>query len=157
MATRHAVATTRSTSGLVGRALLTLVGAAGLVIGAFLDWWKGTAGTDLTNHVFWQQSFGSTGDFVQTAGFVSIVLGLLAVIGLAAGSGMVTRLAGVLAIAAAVLFGIEVFRAENGLDSVRIGAWMLLAGGVVTLIAGFLGTRPIVVAAGSGAVDEYDD
>jgi hypothetical protein len=154
MATRHGVATTRSSSGLVGRALLTLVGAAGLVVGAFLDWWKGTAGTDLTNHAFWQESFGPQSNFVQTAGFVSIVLGLLAVIGLAAGSGMVTRLAGVLAIAGAVLFGIQVFRAENGLDSVRIGVWMLLAGGVVTLIAGFLGTRRVVVTAGPPYADD---
>jgi hypothetical protein len=152
MMTRQAV-TTRSGSGLAGRVLLTLLGAAGLVIGAFLDWWQGVVGTDLTNHAYWQESFGTTGNFVQTAGFVSIVLGLLAVVGLASGSGAVSRLAGALAVAAFVLFAIQVYRAEGGLESLRVGAWMLLGGGVVALIGGFLG-RPRVVAAPTTVVEE---
>jgi hypothetical protein len=154
MATHHAV-TTRSNGGLVGRVLLTLVGAVGLVIGAFLDWWQGTVGTDLTNHAFWQESFGTTDNFLQTAGFVSIVLGLLAIVGLASGTGMISRLAGALAIVGFVLFAIQVYRAENGVDSIRIGGWLLLASGVVTLLGGFLGRSTVIAA--PGTVVERDD
>ncbi|HEV8421469.1 MAG TPA: hypothetical protein VGR13_08955, partial [Actinomycetota bacterium] len=35
------------TAGLIVRMLLTLVGAAGLIIGGFLDWLQGNSGVDL--------------------------------------------------------------------------------------------------------------
>jgi uncharacterized membrane protein YecN with MAPEG domain len=147
MVAQHSVATTRSGGGLVGRVVLTLAGAAGLVVGAFLEWWHSTAGTNLTNKAFYQTTFSTEGNFVATAGFVAIVLGLVAVVGLATGSGWLSRLAGALAIAAFVLYAIEVYRADTSLSAIGVGAWLALAGGVVALIGGFLG-RQIVVAAG---------
>jgi hypothetical protein len=145
MVTHRAVTTTRSGSGLVGRVLLSLLGAAGMVVGAFLDWWHDTAGTSLTNHAFYQETFSTNSSFVETAGFISIVLGLLAVVGLAGGSGWLTRLAGALGVAAVVLYGIQVYRADSSLSAVTAGAWIALAGAVVALVGGFMG-RPVVVA-----------
>jgi hypothetical protein len=153
MVAQHAVTTTRSSGSLVARVVVTLAGAAGLIIGGFLDWWHTTAGTNLDNKAFYQTTFTTTDNFVATAGFVAIVLGLVAVVGLAT-TGWLTRLAGALAIAAFVLYAIQVYRADNSLSAVTLGAWVLLAGGVVALIGGFL-ERPAVVVA--TPVERVDD
>jgi hypothetical protein len=83
-------------------------------------------------------------------GFVFIVLALLGIVGLAARTGGLGRLAGALGIAGFVLLAIQVFRASGqnieGLDTrIEIGAWLALAGSVVVLIAGFLSTPEPVV------------
>jgi len=156
MATQHAVVTTRSTTGLAGRVLFTLLGAAGLVVAAFLQWWQDTAGTDLTIESLYQMTFSGTDDFVQTVGFASIVLGLAALLGLAASTGWLTRLAGALGIAMVVLFGIQVYRDTSALDAIDVGAWLALAGGVVALLGGFLG-RPVPVVTSRPVTDTADD
>ena len=58
--------------------------------------------------------------------------------GLAARSGWLTRLAGALGIAGFVLFAIEIYRANMSASNIGAGAWVALAGSVVTLIAGFM-------------------
>jgi hypothetical protein len=146
MVAQHAVSTTRSSGSLVARVLLTLAGAAGLVIGGFLDWWHTTVGTSLDYKAFYQTTFATTDNFVQTAGFVAVVLGLVAVVGLAT-TGWLSRLAGALAIAGFVLYAIQVYRVDTSLSAVSVGAWLMLAGGVVALIGGFV-ERPAVVVAG---------
>jgi hypothetical protein len=137
--------TTNRTSGVAIRVLLTLLGTAGLVIGAFLRWTAGINGTKLDISAFWTTPFRSTGVFVQTAGFAMIVLGLVAVIGAALGSGWLTRLAGAVAIVGLILFGIEVYRSAAD-DRPQLGVWIVLVGAVVTLAAGFFGSRRSVVA-----------
>jgi hypothetical protein len=132
-------------AGVGIRVFLTLVGTAGIVIGAFLDWSAGIDGTKLDIRAFWTTTLRSTGVFVQTAGFAMIVLGLVAVIGVALGSGWLTRLAGAVAIVGLILFGIEVYRSTSD-ETLQIGAWIVLAGAVVTLIAGFFGSEPQVAA-----------
>jgi hypothetical protein len=142
-------------AGLGVRILLTLVGAAGLIVGAFLDWIEGAAGVDLDIRVFWQTTFDTdTSTFVETVGFVMIVLGLLAIIGMAPRSGWLTRFAGALGIAGFVLFLIEVYRADQTVADVQAGAWLALAGGVVALIGGFFGTRAAVVTPAGTTVVE---
>jgi hypothetical protein len=134
-------------AGLAVRMLLTLVGAAGLVIGAFLDWFEGNSGVDLDVRAFWETTFQTQeSTFVATVGFVMIVLGLLAIVGLAPRSGWLTRVAGALAIAGFVLFLIQVYRADQTVADVQAGAWVCLAGGIVALIGGFFGTRAAVMA-----------
>jgi hypothetical protein len=144
------------TVGLIVRMVLTLVGAAGMIIGAFLDWFEGITGVDLDIRAFWETTFErQTSTFLETVGFVMIVLGLLAIVGLAPRSGWLTRFAGALAIAGFVLFLIEVYRADQTVADVQIGAWVALAGGIVALIGGFFGTRTAVVApAGTAVVEE---
>ena len=53
----------------VGTHMLTLVGAAGLIIGAFLDWIGGLTGVNLTGRAFIQTMFRK-GHFVPSVGFV---------------------------------------------------------------------------------------
>jgi hypothetical protein len=133
-------------AGLAVRVILTLAGAAGLIVGGFLQWIQDIKGVDLDIRAFWQTNFNSqTSTFVETAGFAMIVVGLLAIIGLAPRSGWLTRFAGALGIAGFVLFLIEVYRADQTVADVQAGAWLALAGGVVALIGGFFGTRPAVV------------
>jgi hypothetical protein len=153
MVAQHAVTTTRSSGTLVARVVVTLAGAAGLVVGGFLEWWHTTAGTNLDYKAFYQTTFATTDNFVQTAGFAAIVLGLVAVVGLAT-SGWLTRLAGALAIAGFVLYAVQVYRADTSLAAIMVGAWLMLAGGVVALIGGFLERPTVVVAAPVDVVDE---
>ena len=135
--------------GLVIRMLLTLLGAAGMIVGAFLTWIHGITGVQLDARALWRTEFLSTSTFVRTVGFVVIVLGLLAIVGLAPRGGWLTRLAGVLGIVAFVLFTIELYRTPGRQfpdPGAWVGAWTALAGSIVALIAGFFGSRRVVVA-----------
>ena len=131
--------TSNRMAGLGVRVFLTLLGTAGIIIGAFLKWTAGIEGTKLDIRAFWTTPFRSTEVFVQTAGFAMIVLGLVAVIGVALGSGWLTRLAGAVAIVGLMLFGIEVYRSQAQ-ESAQLGVWIVLAGALVTLVAGFFGS-----------------
>lgn len=130
---------------VAARVLLTALGAAGMIVGAFLEWVGGDRGIDLSYRVFFQSSPEGHPVFLTSAGVVVIAMALLALLGLA--GNWITRLAGALGIAAFVLFAISVYRAETTsafLESIQIGAWLVLAGSVVALIAGFVGTRRVV-------------
>ena len=137
-----------SAVGLAIRVLLTLVGAAGLVIGAFLNWISDVVGTEIKIDAFWRTQFSQESNIVMTVGFVMIVLGLLAIIGLAPRTGWLTRLAGAAGVVAFVLFLIEVYRAVDNSDvrDLQEGIWICLAGAVLALIGGFFGSRAVVTA-----------
>ncbi len=135
-----------SWAGLSMRILLTLAGAAGLIVSAFLPWVRDIEGVNLHVRTVWfpQARFAeATGTFVETIGFAAIVLGLLAIIGLAPRSGWLTRLVGAVGIAGFVLFVVQLYRSSQNLDvgALQLGSWLALAGSVVALIGGFLGTR----------------
>lgn len=144
MTTTHGTSS-GTAAGIGARIALTLLGVAGLIVGAFLDWTPSIQGTKLDMQAFWTMNFRSTGTFVATAGFVMIVVGLVALVGLAMGTGWLTRLAGAVAVVGFVLFAIEVYR-TSGNHTIGIGAWVALAGGIVTLIAGFFGPRQVITA-----------
>jgi len=131
--------------GLAARFVLTALGAAGLIIGAFLHWVNNITGVRLDDRVLYKTSFISTGTFVRTVGFGAIVLGLLALLGMALRSGWLSRIVGALAVVGFVLVAIGVYRANGG-QALQVGSWIVLAGGVVALIGGFFGTRRKVVA-----------
>jgi hypothetical protein len=137
--------TSGTATGIGARIALTLLGAAGLIIGAFLDWTPSIQGTKLDMRAFWTTNFRSTGTFVATAGFAMIVVGLVAVVGLAMETGWLTRLAGAVAVVGFVLFAIEVYRSTAD-EMLEVGAWIALAGGVVCLVAGFFGPRQVLNA-----------
>lgn len=134
--------TSNRMAGVGIRVFLTLLGTAGMIVGAFFEWTSEIDGTKLDIRAFWSPTLRSTGTFVQTAGFAMIVLGLVAVIGVAIGSGWLTRLAGAVAIVGLILFGIEVYRSAAH-ESVQPGVWIVLAGAVVTLVAGFFGSQEV--------------
>ena len=135
------------------RILLTLLGAAALIVSAFLEWFLGPSeivGTDLTLRVFWP--LGELGDtspgFAQSAGLVAIALGALALLGLAFRMGWLTRLAGALGLVGFAMYAIRIYRtADTGLlDAIGLGAWLFLLGSIITLLGGFMGTaRKVVV------------
>jgi hypothetical protein len=132
------------------RIVLTLVGAGMMVVGAFMDWVRNILGTNLSWKAFYSTDLVHAHSFVESVGFVFIVLALLGIVGLAAWTGGLGRLAGAFGIAGFVLFAIQVFRASGqqieGLDTrIEIGAWLALAGSVIVLIAGFLSTPEQVV------------
>ncbi|HEX2068892.1 MAG TPA: sugar:proton symporter [Actinomycetota bacterium] len=135
-----------SWAGLSMRILFTLAGAAGLIVSAFLDWVSGVEGVELDIRTVWipQRAYAPTeANFVETMGFAAIVLGLIAIIGLAPRSGWLTRLAGAIGVIGFILFVVQLYRSSGNFDvsDLRLGAWLLLAGSVLALIGGFLGTR----------------
>jgi hypothetical protein len=131
---------------LIARMGLTLLGAAGIIVGAFLEWVNGIRGVKLDVQALYRSTFeGNSSNFVATVGFVVIVIGLLAILGLAPRSGLLTRFAGALGIVAFMLFEIQVFRA-TGDQTMGAGVWVSLGGSVIALMAGFIGARSAVTA-----------
>lgn len=142
--------------GIGARLVLTLVGAAGLIVGAFMTWWAPLKGSELALEALWKPAFRQTGTFVATVGFAVIVVALVAIVGMAFGTGWLTRIAGVIGIAGFVLFAVEVYRAP-GTNEIGVGAWVSLAGAIVVLIAGFFGgRRTITTPVVEGTVAEDD-
>ena len=136
----HRTGYTAARPGLeAGRLILTLLGAAALIVGAFLDWTRGKAATTITGRSLFQTDFANRTNIVKTVGGVAIVLGILAVIGLIDRTGWLSRLAGALGIVLFILFTVEVYRSDH--HSLQAGAWLALAGGVVLVIGGMLTPR----------------
>jgi hypothetical protein len=134
---------------LGARIVLTLAGAAGLIISAFLNWADDHAAVNISIRSLWSTRFADRGDtFIDTVGFALVVVGLLAIVGLAPASGWLTRLAGVLGIAVFVLFLIEIYRDNRTVTTLQAGAWIALVGAVIALVGGFLGTRTVTTAPG---------
>lgn len=138
--------------GLSIRILLTLLGAGAMIVGALLDWVADvpeTTGTLAPIKVFWSVDPGGDASFFTSAGAIVILLGLLALVGLAFRTGWLTRLAGALGIVAFVLFLITLYRiefADLGIGDIGLGLWVILVGGIVALIGGFLGSRRVISA-----------
>jgi hypothetical protein len=133
---------TTSKTGMLGtiaaRSVLTALGAAGLIVGAFLAFVQDIVGTRLSWSIFYRASVTETDSFFRTVGAVMIALGLVALVGLAMHSGWLTRIAGVLGIVGVVLGGIGVYRAPGG-QTLDVGLWICLAGSALALIGGFFG------------------
>lgn len=138
--------TTVSPARGVLRIVLVALGAAGLFVGAFLEWVNGINGIDLSNRVFFTTDVRTTAQFVASAGLVAIAIGLVAMLGLTLISGWVVRLAGIAGIIAFVLSVISMARAQGFSlpEDIGIGLWVLLAGSVVTLVSGFVPATRLV-------------
>jgi hypothetical protein len=128
------MAETRSTGQMAGRILFTLIGAAGLIVGAFMEWIRDIDGTRLGLEALFERPFQPEAGLVGTVGFLTIALGLLAVVGLAT-SGWLTRLAGALGIVAFILLLIQLYGA-GGAFLPGPGPWLVLTGGVVAVAGG---------------------
>jgi hypothetical protein len=132
---------------------LTVLGAAAMIASAFLVWFAAgfaLAGTELSYGVL--SPVGEIGDagatMVESVGIVAIGLGAFALLGLAFATGWLTRLAGALGIVAFAMYVIRLFT-EGGdtpvLEVIGLGAWIFLAGSVLALVGGFMGTARRVV------------
>lgn len=143
MVMHHTTSQVRAT-GVTSRVLLTVLGAAGLIVGAFLDWTRNVQGTHVSWRAVYQDTFGTTDAIVQSVGGASILLGLIAVLGLADASGWLIRLAGALGIIGSVLVIIQIQSSSD--HSMQVGLWFALAGSVLCVLAGLSGfARPVDV------------
>jgi hypothetical protein len=153
-----AVAPVRRTwgwGGLVARIVLTLAGAAAMIVSLFMNWVRSTQATDISVRAMFQTSQVRNPNFVESIGFVMLALGLLAIVGLAPRTGWLTALAGALGIVVFVLLLVQMYRAPGNLtvSDLDVGAWIGVAGSLVALIGGFFGARTTaVVASGPTAV-----
>jgi formate hydrogenlyase subunit 3/multisubunit Na+/H+ antiporter MnhD subunit len=130
------------------RMFLTLVGSAALIVGAFLDWIVSHAGDKLTIKALVQTNFGAQSDIVKTAGGLSILIALVALVGLVDRTGWLTRLAGAAAVVVFVMFAIEAYRFYGDdfgttAGHLRTGAWLLAGGGVVLLLGGIFASSTV--------------
>jgi hypothetical protein len=138
-------------AGLAVRMLLTLAGAAGMIVSAFFDWVRGTSASDIGVRALWSTDLRHSGNnWLTTIAFVMVVLGIVALIGLAPRSGWLTSLAGALGVAVFVLLLVQLYRGDGSVSDLDPGAWIGVAGGFVALIGGFFGTRTVVATAGFG-------
>jgi len=120
--------------------VLTLLGAAGLIIGSFTNVVNGTSGTNVPFRALWTTDFtGAT--FITSLGFAMIVVALVAIVGMSLRTGWLTSFAGAVGIVAVILFIIEVGRGNGGLNGVDLGVWLWGIGSLLCLIGGFFGTR----------------
>jgi hypothetical protein len=143
-----ATRTRPSYGGLAARIVMTMLGVAGLIIGAFLHAADGIMGTDVPFKALWTTDMsGST--FIQSLGFAMIVVGLVAVVGIALRTGVLTSLAGALGIAGVILFLVTVNRVDGNLNGVDSGTWFWGVGALLCLIGGFFGARREVVETSS--------
>jgi hypothetical protein len=145
---REEVVSFMPVGSMLGRVILTLSGAALLIVGAMVDWVNGIAGTSMSWEAFYRTTLSGGSRFITSAGAIVIGIAILGLIGLATRGGWLIRLAGALGIAAFVLFLIQTIRADvvNALDDLQVGMWLVLAGGVVTVIGGFVGGWRTVAA-----------
>jgi hypothetical protein len=145
--------------GMAARLIFTLLGAAGLIVGAFLAWFSfgaqdvpatvGLEGVGVSYSAFYSTDNPFGASFATSAGLVTIVVGVLALLGLVFRTGWLTTLAGVLGIVAFGLVLITLYRVEGqdfGIQNVGLGLWLVLAGGVLAVIGGFFGARPRIVS-----------
>jgi len=134
--------------GMAQSMLFTLLGAAALIVSAFLEWIRpdGVDGAALSYRVYFDADFGTQAAFARSAGAVAIGIGLIAIIGMATRSGWLTRLAGALGIIAFALLSITLYRIDADLpSSLGVGTWVLLGGGLLTMFGGLFATRPKIV------------
>ncbi len=128
------MAEARSSGHMAARILFTLIGASGLIVGAFLSWIRGIEGVRLSVSALYARPFEPARNLMATVGFIVIVLGLIAVVGLAT-SGWLTRLAGALGIVAFILLLIQVY-GPGAATLPGIGPWLVLAGGTIAVVGG---------------------
>jgi hypothetical protein len=127
-----------------GRVILTLLGGALMILGAFGAWLQGIAGsnlayTDYVNSVFDTQvpppPDSVDANFVSV-GILAVALGVLVLISLASRSGQLTRLVGGFSV---LLFGAVAFTITNANLDVGGGLVMVIAGAAIALIGGICG------------------
>jgi hypothetical protein len=119
----------------VVRFILTLAGAAALVIAVFQVWINSANGDALAFDAYWKMNPATGVNFWRAAALVPLGCAVLGVIGLMSLSGWISRLAGAIAIIAFGLIVVELARADATLpDAIGPGLWWMLAGGVVMVI-----------------------
>jgi hypothetical protein len=164
-AVHHDAETTRTGTRAVGttpspwlavRIILAVGAAVLLLLGTFSEWAGGTDGSNMAIQNLWEMHAG-TSAFFSSAGLVTAVAGILIILGLAFSGGWLIRFGGAVALVAFTLVVIQLGR-SGSLDTTQdigLGLWLILAGGVLALIAGFFPAMRTV--ASTTAVENTDD
>jgi hypothetical protein len=121
-------------SGAAGRTLFALVGAGLIILGGVKEWVKGIPGTELSAQMLTKHAVRHADTLITSIGFLAIVLGLAAILGLATG-GWLTRLAGALGIVMFVLLVVQLYAGGPALLP-GLGPWLVLVGGIVAVAGG---------------------
>jgi len=147
------------------RVILTVLGAAGMIVGAFTAWLKSAKGGTVAQQaqsaarggrlrgthlslkaLYAVRALARPGHFWKSVGIALIILAIIALIGLAPRSGWLTRIAAILGVIVFALFAISVVRSPRlKIANIGFGAWLALIGSVIAFIGGFFGTRTRVV------------
>ncbi len=144
--THTAAATTSSLTRGATRMLIASLGIAGMIVGSFLDWTGGRIGVEIPIESYVRTGVTGDASFFTSAGIVTIGLGIVGLIGIAMLGGWLLRLAGIGGVAAFVLMLITMGRTDTNSipEDVQLGLWLVLAGGLVTLFAGFISAKKVV-------------
>ena len=116
-----------------GGNILVVVGGAMMIAASLLNWAGPVRGTHTHIRSLWDPEFTTSG-LIRSVGFAMILLGAVAIVGLLAKTKWVSLIAGLVGIAVAVLFLVEVQRGSAGLEQVGAGVWLSLAGAACVLI-----------------------
>jgi hypothetical protein len=129
------------------RVILSVGAAVLLLLGSFLEWMNRTDGSSLSIESYWQTDGGTAG-FLASAGLVTAICGAVIILSLAFSGGWLTRLAGAVALVAFTLILIQMGRTGDldSVESIGVGLWLVLAGGLLALIGGFLPATRTVAA-----------
>lgn len=146
----HETRTTRAARGsgrVRTRVVITLIGVAALVVGAFLDWQAAQPGYRLTFRSLLHDDFGTAANTTRSVGAISILIAAFALLTLLDRWGWLTRLAGLAAVVLFAMFALQLYRhsgqrVDPAFHAVRAGAWAVLGAGVVLLLGGLVRYRP---------------
>jgi hypothetical protein len=139
--------TARGSGRVRTRLVITLIGIAALVVGAFLDWQSTQPGYRLTNRSLLHNDFATTTNTTRSVGAIAIVIAAVALLGLLDRTGWLSRLAGLAAVVLFAMFALQLYRHDGqhftpALHAVHAGAWVTVAAGVVLLLGGLVRYRP---------------
>ena len=126
--------TTGTSSTTAGRTLFALVGAGLMILGGVKEWVKDIPGTELGTQILTRHAVKHADTLVTSVGFLVIVLGMAAIVGLAT-NGWLTRLSGALGIVMFVLLVVQLYAGSAALLP-GLGPWLLLIGGIVAVAGG---------------------
>jgi hypothetical protein len=146
----HETRTARAPRGsgrVRARFVITLVGIAALVVGAFLDWQATQPGYRLTFRSLLHDDFTTTSNATKSVGAISVLIAAVALLALLDRTGWLTRLAGLASVVLFAMFALQLYRHYDqhfnpALHAVHVGAWATLGAGVVLLFGGLVRYRP---------------
>src|SRR5438309_8050177 len=119
-----------------GRSFLSVVGAAGVIISAFTTWLNGQTAWGMPLSSLYSHSLDHAPKVGLAIGAILVLLGLLAILGLAT-NGTLTRVAGALAILVFAGWAIQLYARHNPVGQwPGLGAWLALMGGLAAATGG---------------------
>lgn len=124
------------------RLALSLIGAAGLIASCFAPWGFGYKALHIGVDILWTKDARVHESFFGSIGLVTLLLGVVAIVGLIPRRGWATTLAGLLGLLVFIAFLItHSIRAHFPGRELDYGAFLVLGGSVLAIPAAFIGTR----------------